>query len=326
MREVEEERERRLQEERVLRLVDLGAKPNPPPPPSPSPSPSSSSTPELPAVKTGGKDAEEKKFGSTVTNGTSNASPSSSFPSSSSNISPSTLPSSSPTTKPFTTSSSSVLSSPLSLSSSANNQGSPSQLDTTFDRLEEARKLEFNLSSSGGVTGGGSGGGGGGAGFVGAPAKKKTSQSALSSFFNPNEPEEIDDLYTRKKRPLVKLDYPEDEDKKKTKIDEMKSVIERIPTEKSDLFAFEINWKIIDDAELVEKKMRPWVTKKIIEYLGEEEKTLIDFILSKIVAHTAAPSLLEQLSLVLDEEAEVFVVKLWRFLIFEMIRAQDLSS
>lgn len=63
--------------------------------------------------------------------------------------------------------------------------------------------------------------------------------------------------------------------------------------------------------DVVEKKMRPWVTKKIIEYLGQEEKTLIDFILSKIREHVAANDLVEQLKLILDEEATAFVIKLW---------------
>jgi RNA-binding protein 25 len=68
--------------------------------------------------------------------------------------------------------------------------------------------------------------------------------------------------------------------------------------------------------------MRPWVTKKIAEYLGEEEKTLTDFIMTKVAQHCSPTDLLGQLQLVLDEEAEVFVMKLWRLLIFELLRLQ----
>lgn len=28
--------------------------------------------------------------------------------------------------------------------------------------------------------------------------------------------------------------------------------------------------------------MRPWINKKIIEYIGEEEATLVDFVCSKV--------------------------------------------
>ncbi len=64
--------------------------------------------------------------------------------------------------------------------------------------------------------------------------------------------------------------------------------------------------------------MKPWVTKKIVDYLGEEENTLIDFIMGKIAAHTVPSEILQQLTLVLDEEAEIFVVKMWRMLVYEM--------
>lgn len=59
--------------------------------------------------------------------------------------------------------------------------------------------------------------------------------------------------------------------------------------------------------------MRPWVTKKIVEYLGEEEKTLIDFILNKITAKTPPTEMLKQIGLVLDEEGEMFVIRMWRY-------------
>ena len=73
--------------------------------------------------------------------------------------------------------------------------------------------------------------------------------------------------------------------------------------------------------KIIERKMKPWVTKKILEYLGEEEKTLIDFIMGKIAGHTAPGEILQQLALVLDEEADMFVLKMWRMLVYEMYTA-----
>lgn len=32
----------------------------------------------------------------------------------------------------------------------------------------------------------------------------------------------------------------------------------------------------------MDRRIRPWVNKKIIEYIGEEELTLTDFICSKV--------------------------------------------
>ncbi|KAH6927016.1 hypothetical protein HPB50_025290 [Hyalomma asiaticum] len=71
-------------------------------------------------------------------------------------------------------------------------------------------------------------------------------------------------------------------------------------------------------AALMDKRIRPWINKKIVEYIGEEEPTLVDFICSKVLAGSAAQSILNDVSMVLDEEAEVFVVKMWRLLIYEI--------
>jgi len=97
----------------------------------------------------------------------------------------------------------------------------------------------------------------------------------------------------------------------------IKSLIEKIPTEKNALFAYQLDWSIIDNT-LMEKKIRPWINKKIIEYIGEPEPTLVDFICSKVLAGSQPQVILEDVQMVLDEEAEVFVVKMWRLLIYEV--------
>lgn len=72
---------------------------------------------------------------------------------------------------------------------------------------------------------------------------------------------------------------------------------------------------------IVDEKVRPWIGKKMVEMLGEEERTLTDFITRKLKEHTPPAEIHEQLKVVLDDEAELFVVKLWRFLIFTMLMA-----
>lgn len=68
----------------------------------------------------------------------------------------------------------------------------------------------------------------------------------------------------------------------------------------------------------MERRIRPWISKKIREYIGEEEETLIDFICKKLLSKSPAQSLLDDVAMVLDDEAQVFVVKLWRLLIYEL--------
>lgn len=96
-----------------------------------------------------------------------------------------------------------------------------------------------------------------------------------------------------------------------------KELIGRIPTGKTELFAFPIGWEEVDQG-LIDKRVRPWVNKKILEYIGEEEPSLVDFICAKIRDKDKPDNILNDIKMVLDEEADTFVVKLWRLLIYEL--------
>ncbi|MRA94167.1 hypothetical protein GH868_29960, partial [Bacillus thuringiensis] len=82
------------------------------------------------------------------------------------------------------------------------------------------------------------------------------------------------------------------------------------------LFAYGLDWTMVDGT-LMDRRIKPWVNKKIVEYIGEEEPTLTDFICQKVMANSEPQSILNDVAMVLDEEAEVFVVKMWRLLIYE---------
>ncbi|RHY35435.1 hypothetical protein DYB32_000074 [Aphanomyces invadans] len=73
--------------------------------------------------------------------------------------------------------------------------------------------------------------------------------------------------------------------------------------------------------KVVEEKMTPWVTKKIVEYLGEEESTLIGFVLRQLHQRTVPQAIVDELVPVLEQDAETFVLTMWRKLIFEVLRA-----
>lgn len=67
--------------------------------------------------------------------------------------------------------------------------------------------------------------------------------------------------------------------------------------------------------------MKPWVTKKITEYLGEEELTLINYICKKLSEHVTPDDMEGQLKLVLEDEAADFMVRMWRMLIYSQLTA-----
>lgn len=98
----------------------------------------------------------------------------------------------------------------------------------------------------------------------------------------------------------------------------------------------------------MDRRVKSWINKKIVEYIGlshsitsryvfiswppsshtldplytpslagEEEPSLCGFICSKILAKSTPENILQDVAIVLEEEADVFVVKMWRLLIYE---------
>lgn len=96
----------------------------------------------------------------------------------------------------------------------------------------------------------------------------------------------------------------------------IKQLVESIPSERVELFKYPIKWDLVSQA-LVDVKLRPFVNKKIMEYLGDEEPDLCNFILGMITKRSTAEEFYEEMQQALDEEGEKFVIKLWRMLIFE---------
>nr|XP_039253680.1 RNA-binding protein 25-like [Styela clava] len=151
------------------------------------------------------------------------------------------------------------------------------------------------------------------------PGGNQRKKLKVSDVFNQDDDEEE----VPRKRKLVPLEYTHEEknavhpvrtseDKRKL----VRALIDKIPTKKEDLFDFNLDWSQVD-ANLMDKRIQPWITKKIVEYIGEEEPTLVEFICSKIMSKSPPERIYEDVSMVLDDEAEVFVVKMWRLLIYE---------
>uniref|UniRef100_A0A3B3ZC82 PWI domain-containing protein n=1 Tax=Periophthalmus magnuspinnatus TaxID=409849 RepID=A0A3B3ZC82_9GOBI len=158
---------------------------------------------------------------------------------------------------------------------------------------------------------------------------KRKKLEAVDSVFNKFDDEDTEEQ--PRKRKLVPLDYEEDNNKRpdgaensaskssintEEKRKHIVKLIEKIPTGRAELFSYALDWAMVDST-LMDRCIRPWISKKIAEYIGEEEPTLVEFLCSKLKAHSSAESILEDVATVLDEEAEVFIIKMWRLLIYE---------
>ena len=101
---------------------------------------------------------------------------------------------------------------------------------------------------------------------------------------------------------------------------QLKQMIDKIPTAKDELFAHPVNWKVLEQNNIINATMRQWIIKKMVEYLGEEEESLTGFIVSKLNSTCKPEELVKELTMVLDEDAEQFVLKLWRMLIYYSLK------
>jgi hypothetical protein len=88
-----------------------------------------------------------------------------------------------------------------------------------------------------------------------------------------------------------------------------------IPTDKAGLWKWDVKWDFVDDA-VIGEQLKPFVEKKIVEYLGVQEQMLVDVVEGHLKQRGGPGELVELLEGALDEEAEVLVKKLWRMVIF----------
>eukprot|EP01100_Stratorugosa_tubuloviscum_P003054 TRINITY_DN1722_c0_g1_i2.p1 TRINITY_DN1722_c0_g1~~TRINITY_DN1722_c0_g1_i2.p1 ORF type:complete len:655 (+),score=303.15 TRINITY_DN1722_c0_g1_i2:174-2138(+) len=149
------------------------------------------------------------------------------------------------------------------------------------------------------------------------------------------------DQNIKPKRVLVPLDYtgiPNTENDKNMNIDlitstvnninnlpilkpDIKALIDSIPTELSELLEYKINWEVVDKKNIIEDKMRPWISKKVTEYLGEKDSSLIEFILTQLHKYEPQKNLHDKFSYVFQEDTSIFIAKLLRKLIYEIVAA-----
>ncbi|GAA6061412.1 hypothetical protein JCM10212_004470 [Sporobolomyces blumeae] len=183
-------------------------------------------------------------------------------------------------------------------------------------------------------------GGGGGAvklsfGSVVATAKPKASEQV-------SKPKrtvvlglgEDDDEEGRRKRELIPLSYSDDEGEgdasgkpaakemaskgmssreKETKI---RAIEDRVPRDKDALFGWKVKWDSLNE-EILERRVSPFATKRIVEYLGAEEPELVKAVIDHLRARKPAQELVDELEPVLDEESLDLVTKVWKVVITE---------
>ena len=93
------------------------------------------------------------------------------------------------------------------------------------------------------------------------------------------------------------------------------------PSSDAEVLAFAVDWDTYTNYTTIFKKINTWVTGKVKSLLGGDEPSLVEFIIQKLRdAKPRATDLITDLESMLEDEAEPFVVELWRVLIEETKR------
>ncbi|GMT09099.1 hypothetical protein PFISCL1PPCAC_396 [Pristionchus fissidentatus] len=149
-----------------------------------------------------------------------------------------------------------------------------------------------------------------------APIKLNTLKQSAASVFDGDEDEDDSTIMGRKK--LKPFEITQEERIKTMTAGEIKKmqkeIADKIPADKEGLFAFEVK---SDHLPGVMGRVKNWVAKKIREYIGEEDQSLIEFIVEKVQAGSSPSQIQDDLSMIIDNDAGAFTIKLWRLVIYE---------
>ncbi|KAG8901365.1 hypothetical protein FRB99_005375 [Tulasnella sp. 403] len=150
-----------------------------------------------------------------------------------------------------------------------------------------------------------------------APAAAAIEKRVAPPVFGDVDEEE--ETFGRKRRKgLVKLDFglADGEEANKERLNKLK---EGISKDKDILFKFKVRWEALHD-HLIDSKFEDLIKRRMKHYLGEmEDDDLIMFVVEHLKDHKGPQKLVEGLEPVLVEEAEEFVVSLWRQVVFESV-------
>ena len=89
-----------------------------------------------------------------------------------------------------------------------------------------------------------------------------------------------------------------------------------IPTQSDALFAHPIQWAHVLTPAILNQQIRPFVEKKVLEYLGVQEEVLVEAVMEALKEKKAAKQIVGDLEPALEDESEVLVRKVWRLLVF----------
>merc|ERR1719408_28029 len=98
-------------------------------------------------------------------------------------------------------------------------------------------------------------------------------------------------------------------------------LVDRIQMEPRDtIFKMDLDVKHLREEKTLEKKLRPWLARKIELFMGGPQADLVEYVLRRINGGTSAEAMSSDLQRYMDDNAEALVERMWRMLTFELMR------
>lgn len=103
--------------------------------------------------------------------------------------------------------------------------------------------------------------------------------------------------------------------------DALLSLVDQVQAEPRDrLFRMDLDVAWLRNEKIFEKKLRPWLERKIDLFMGGPQSDLVEYILRRVNAASSPDALISDLSRYIDDGAEALVERTWRMLAFELTR------
>jgi len=101
----------------------------------------------------------------------------------------------------------------------------------------------------------------------------------------------------------------------------LREMVDKIQERPRDaLWSVDLNVPFLRNEKTLEDKLRPWLEKRIDILMGGPQSDLVEYILRRVNAAASPESLINDLLRYLDDNADLLVERMWRMLVFELMR------
>jgi len=107
---------------------------------------------------------------------------------------------------------------------------------------------------------------------------------------------------------------------------EVTRMVDRVQAETFEkLFALSLDMGFLREDGVLERKLRPWLERKIDLHMGGPQSDLVEHVLRRVNDATPPDTITTELARYIEDSADPVVERMWRMMVFELVRAGRLE-